>query len=208
MRGSRILFGFTFLLQFTQEYILFADLEDRFIEPTILVDVSPSDAVMQEEIFGPILPIINVSNSKEAADFINAREKPLAFYIFTENPSDRKYLLENTSSGGVVVNDCVVQLAVDSLPFGGVGDSGMGAYNGKDSFDTFSHKKGTLVRDYGIIGERFGSARYPPFSDEKTAFVQFAVKKRKPISFGWLLYLIAFLIGVICTVSAMHFWGE
>lgn len=184
-----------------------ADAEDRYIEPTILVDVSPSDPVMQEEIFGPILPIITVNSAKEAADFINAREKPLAFYIFTENPDDRKYLLQNTSSGGVAINDCIMHLTVDSLPFGGVGSSGMGAYHGKASFDTFSHQKSTLVRDYGIITEKFNSARYPPFSDSKMTFVQLALKKRKPLSFKSLIYLFAFLLGVLFT-RALRFFDE
>lgn len=113
--------------------------------------------ILQEEIFGPILPIITVENAYEAIKFINSREKPLALYVFTENTKERSLILNNTSSGGVCCNDVVMHLGVENLPFGGVGNSGMGHYHGRVSFDEFSHTKGCLVRDFGYIGETLGA---------------------------------------------------
>ena len=88
---------------------------------------------MQEEIFGPILPIINVNSASEAIEFINARDKPLTLYLFSEDKKVQEKFMTNTSSGGMAVNECLLQTSVESLPFGGVGNSGMGAYHGKVS---------------------------------------------------------------------------
>ncbi|RZC34070.1 Aldedh domain containing protein, partial [Asbolus verrucosus] len=140
------------------------DSSERFIEPTILVDVNPNDPIMQEEIFGPILPIVNVNDAFEAMKFINAREKPLVFYIFSNSKKDVDLLVNNTSSGGVLVNDTIMHMATD-MPFGGVGSSGMGYYHAKYTFDTFSHKKSCLYKDLGALGETLASARYPPYSE-------------------------------------------
>lgn len=90
----------------------------------MLVDVHPDDPIMQEEIFGPLLPIVNVSTADEAVKFINSREKPLALYVFTKSSTVKKTFLENTSSGGVVINDTVMHICAIGLPFGGVGNSG------------------------------------------------------------------------------------
>lgn len=98
---------------------------------TMLSGVSPDDTVMKEEIFGPILPIINVNSASEAVDFINRREKPLTLYLYSEDTNIQKKFMEQTSSGGMAINECLLQMSVDSLPFGGVGESGMGAYHGK-----------------------------------------------------------------------------
>jgi aldehyde dehydrogenase (NAD(P)+) len=117
------------------------DIADRYIAPTILTDVSPDDAVMQEEIFGPILPVLVVRDVDAAIDFINAREKPLTLYVFSTADGVVDKILNNTSSGSVCVNDAMIHLTVDALPFGGVGNSGIGAYHGKYSFETFSHQK-------------------------------------------------------------------
>lgn len=150
-----------------------------FIEPTILVDVKADDPIMQDEIFGPILPILNVNNYEDAIKFINSREKPLALYIFSSNKGVIQSFLKNVSSGGVVINDTLMHFLTDSLPFGGVGNSGMGHYHGKYSFDTFSHKKSCLYKDYNIIAETLASARYPPYSEFKTNFLTQLLKKRK-----------------------------
>lgn len=101
-----------------------SDPHTLYIEPTVLVDVSPSDPVMQEEIFGPILPIVNVRNMEGAIDFINEREKPLALYVFTNDQKVKEAFLGRTSSGGVAINDTILQVAADGLLFGGVGNSG------------------------------------------------------------------------------------
>ncbi|NTW21465.1 MAG: aldehyde dehydrogenase, partial [Nostocales cyanobacterium W4_Combined_metabat2_030] len=118
--------------------------EELYIAPTLLDNVSLEDAVMQDEIFGPILPIIEYTDINEAITLINSRPKPLALYLFSQNKNLQKRILQETSSGGVCINDTVMQVAVSSLPFGGVGDSGMGSYHGKASFNTFSHYKSVL----------------------------------------------------------------
>lgn len=119
---------------------------ERYISPTILRNVSVNAPIMQEEIFGPILPILKVKNIDEAIAFVNARPKPLALYIFSNNNKIKERILTKTSSGSACVNHTTLQLIVPSLPFGGVGNSGMGAYHGKTSFDTFTHKKSVLKK--------------------------------------------------------------
>jgi aldehyde dehydrogenase (NAD+) len=119
---------------------------ERYIAPTILRNVDASASVMQDEIFGPILPVMTYSRLDEAIDFVNQRSKPLALYVFSENSDVQNTVLANTSSGGGCVNDTVTHLTVPGLPFGGVGDSGIGGYHGKHSFDTFSHKRGILSK--------------------------------------------------------------
>lgn len=122
------------------------DVAQRYIAPTILIDVNVDAPVMREEIFGPILPVLKVENTDEAIAFINARDKPLALYLFTGDAGVRDRVLGRTSSGGVCVNDVVVQLSVPDLPFGGVGMSGFGRYHGRAGFETFSNMKGVLTR--------------------------------------------------------------
>ena len=113
------------------------------IEPTILDGVAPDDAVMQEEIFGPVLPMLPFDDIGEAVALINDREKPLALYYFGPEKTGREVLL-HTSSGGACINDTIMQIANDRLPFGGVGNSGMGRYHGHDSFDAFSLRRGVV----------------------------------------------------------------
>ncbi|MEV6607949.1 aldehyde dehydrogenase family protein [Kutzneria sp. NPDC051319] len=120
------------------------DREHKYIAPTVLADVSPESPVMGEEIFGPILPIISVPSLDAAIEFITARDKPLALYAFTESEPTKDRILTETSSGAVGFGLPVMHLGVPSLPFGGVGESGMGRYHGKYSIDTFSHLKAVL----------------------------------------------------------------
>ncbi len=117
-----------------------------YIAPTIIDNVDWNDAVMQSEIFGPILPVIEYTNIDEAIDKIKSQPKPLALYIFSNNRNLHKRILQETSSGGVCINDTMKQIFAPSLPFGGVGNSGFGSYHGKASFDTFSHYKSVLYR--------------------------------------------------------------
>lgn len=168
---------------------------ERYIEPTVLVDVKPTDPVMMEEIFGPVLPIITIGNLHDAITFINKREKPLAMYIFSKRKDDVNLLIKNTSCGGICVNDTIMHLTVDTLPFGGVGNSGMGHYHGKYTFDTFSHKKSCLYKNLGVIGEKLGESRYPPFNERKTKFLMALLKRRAPMSFGFVRYVLAFGLG-------------
>ncbi|PPT08418.1 Aldehyde dehydrogenase [Geitlerinema sp. FC II] len=120
------------------------DRSDRYIAPTVLDNVSWDDPVMQDEIFGPILPVLEYDSLDDAIDRVASRPKPLALYVFSNNKPFQNRVLRETSSGGACVNDTVMHLAVSDLPFGGVGDSGMGSYHGKASFDTFSHFKSVL----------------------------------------------------------------
>lgn len=134
------------------------DAADRYIEPTLLAEVDPASPVMQEEIFGPVLPMLPFDEIAEAVALVNDREKPLALYYFGPEKAGREVLLR-TSSGGACLNDVIMQIANDRLPFGGVGNSGMGRYHGRDSFDAFSHRRG-VVESPARFDLPF---RYPPY---------------------------------------------
>lgn len=118
------------------------DKAERYIEPTVLDNVSPDSPVMQEEIFGPIFPVLTFRNISEVTEFVTSREKPLALYYFGKNGD---YVLKHTSSGGSCLNDTIMHIANEHVPFGGVGMSGMGSYHGKLSFDTFTHYRSNIV---------------------------------------------------------------
>ena len=120
------------------------DRSERYIAPTIIDNVSPESPIMQEEIFGPIFPIVTFSETEEAIDFVNKREKPLALYYFGDNKT-AKHLLRHTSSGGACVNDTIMHIANERLPFGGVGNSGMSSYHGRESFNVFSHHRAVVT---------------------------------------------------------------
>ncbi|KAJ8937917.1 hypothetical protein NQ314_011659 [Rhamnusium bicolor] len=180
---------------------------ERIISPTILINVSPEDPVMKEEIFGPILPIVNIKSVEDAVQFINSRAKPLALYIFTKNKTVKNFVLNNTSSGGVSINETVVHLTIENLPFGGVGDSGMGAYHNKESFDTFTHRRSVFVKDFSTLTEMTVSLRYPPYSDMKTSILNFILKKRKGISLGFLKNVFIFSLGIGFTYVFQCVWN-
>ncbi len=139
------------------------DPEQRYIELTLLDVTDPTAAVMQEEIFGPILPIVTIKDVNEAIRFVNARPKPLALYMFSSDRAAQQRVLSRTSSGGACINECINHFIVPGLPFGGVGTSGMGGYHGKHSFDTFSHRKGVLEKPTFVDP----MLRYPPYNDTK-----------------------------------------
>ncbi|XP_018564881.1 aldehyde dehydrogenase, dimeric NADP-preferring-like [Anoplophora glabripennis] len=184
------------------------DISERVISPTVLINVSPEDPVMKEEIFGPILPIINVRNAEEAINFINEREKPLALYVFAKNKSVQKLFLNHTSSGGATVNDTVTHLITENLPFGGVGESGMGSYHGKEGFDTFSHQKSVLVKDFANLTELSLAMRYPPYSNTKIKLLNFVLKKRSGISFRILKNCFIFSLGVACAYGVQYICSQ
>ncbi|KAI4386256.1 hypothetical protein MLD38_004202 [Melastoma candidum] len=139
------------------------DEHNLFIEPTILMNPPLESAIMTDEIFGPILPIITLQNIEDSINFINARPKPLAIYIFSKNSSLKRRMVKETSSGSVIFNDALIQYLVDTLPFGGVGESGIGQYHGKFSFDAFSHPKAVARRSF-LVDLWF---RFPPWNDHK-----------------------------------------
>jgi len=182
------------------------DIDERYIEPTLLVDVKDTDLVMQEEIFGPILPIYNVNNAYDAIEFIKLRPKPLVLYVFTTDAAIQDLFIQQTSSGAMCINDTVMQYAVDGLPFGGVGMSGIGRYHGKYSFETFVHKKACLARTYNVIGEKLASGRYPPYSDQKTTWIAFLMRKRHcPIPTKYLPHILMFVFGILATLGYQRF---
>lgn len=123
-----------------------SDRSAKYIAPTVLADVDPKAPVMGEEIFGPILPVVTVADLDEAIDFINERDKPLALYVFTESDTTRERFAADTSSGGLGFGLPLAHLTVSDLPFGGVGESGMGSYHGRYSIETFSHRKAVLEK--------------------------------------------------------------
>lgn len=131
------------------------------MEPTIVVDPADDSTLMKDEIFGPILPVRGVASLDEAISFVNSREKPLAAYVFSENKADQERVFQEVPAGGATANHTLMHLLAPKLPFGGVGQSGMGAYHGKWGFETFSHRKATLVMrsrpDLRIV--------YPPYSE-------------------------------------------
>jgi len=144
------------------------DPSDRYIAPTILRNVTEDDPVMQEEIFGPILPVISVPSVDAAIAFVNRRAKPLALYVFSRDRGAQGRILARTSAGGTTINHVWLHLGVPQLPFGGVGESGMGAYHGRQSFETFSHRRSVLkkptFRDLPIL--------YPPYSARKLRWIK------------------------------------
>jgi aldehyde dehydrogenase (NAD+) len=140
-----------------------SDAGSRYIEPTILTGITRSDPIMDEEIFGPVLPVLKVDSLEAAVGLVNEGDKPLALYVFSERSAESDTVIANTSSGGACVNATIMHVANPNLPFGGVGPSGMGAYHGKAGFDTFSHRRSVHTRptrlDPPVI--------YPPYTAGK-----------------------------------------
>lgn len=142
------------------------------MEPTVLKDVAPGSAIMQEEIFGPLLPVLTVDSIGEMISFVRRRAKPLALYLFSSSQDTIRRILRTVSFGGGCVNDTIIHLASTRLPFGGVGESGMGSYHGKKSFDTFSHYK-SIVKKAAWLDLPM---RYPPYSDQKLKLIRAFLK--------------------------------
>lgn len=138
------------------------------IEPTILEVSSMDEKIMQEEIFGPIIPIIIYKNKSEIFEIIDKNKNPLALYLFTDNSSFEKEIIEKVSFGGGCVNDTIIHCTSEGLPFGGIGRSGIGNYHGKASFDAFSHKKSV------VKSKKFAdiSMKYPPFNEKKLELIK------------------------------------
>ncbi|HEX5036492.1 MAG TPA: aldehyde dehydrogenase family protein [bacterium] len=144
----------------------------RFLPPTLLTNVTPETAIMREEIFGPILPILTYRNLDEAIALIRSREKPLALYVFSNDRAHTEEILKNTTAGGSCVNSLAVHLANPNLPFGGVGMSGMGNYHGYFGFKTFSHERAVL-RQGAIDTLKFF---YPPYTPKLRKMIDFLTK--------------------------------
>jgi aldehyde dehydrogenase (NAD+) len=144
------------------------DRATRYVAPTVLAGVRPDAAVMGQEIFGPVLPVIAARSIDEAIRSVNDQDKPLALYAFSSNRRTLQRIVERTSSGGVTLNHVVLQVGVPNLPFGGVGPSGMGAYNGETGFKTFSHNRSVLAKPT----RPDPTMLFPPYTDLKQKIVR------------------------------------
>ncbi|MCS4472138.1 aldehyde dehydrogenase [Clostridium botulinum] len=135
------------------------DINNLYIEPTIIEGINFENRIMEEEIFGPIFPVIEFENIDKVIDIVKNNPKPLALYYFSENKEKQKFIIKNISFGGGCINDTIMHLSTSTLPFGGVGSSGIGGYHGRASFDTFSHKK-SILKKSNLIDVKI---RYAPF---------------------------------------------
>lgn len=147
------------------------DAETRFIEPAVLTGVPADSPAMQQEIFGPVLPVLPYEKLDDCIDFIRSRPKPLALYIFSENKMNQEKVLNSCSFGGGCINDTVIHLASSHMSFGGVGESGMGSYHGKKSFDTFTHYRSILKQ-----GKLDVKLRYFPYKSGKEKIIRMILK--------------------------------
>lgn len=145
------------------------DEAERYIAPTLIDQVGMDDAIMQEEIFGPILPILTYKTNDEVVNQVRKHRYPLACYIFSNDDFNKNYFIQHIEFGGGCVNNCMVHLVNPELPFGGVGNSGMGKYHGKDSFDTMSHTKSVIKTATWLDP----SLRYAPYTDNKLKWAEF-----------------------------------
>ena len=159
LKGAKIVYGGKF------------DQSDRFISPTILVNLNDSMRIMNEEIFGPILPVLTFDTINEAIAEINSKPKPLALFINSKKNAIINQILENTSAGGTVINDSIIHYGHTELPFGGVNNSGIGKSGGKWGFLEFSNQR-------GIVKQKFGSFKmiYPPYNKRIDKIVRFILK--------------------------------
>jgi len=148
------------------------EIENRYIAPTILDHVQWDDKVMEDEIFGPVLPVLEFENLETVITHINSKPKPLSLYLFTQNKAVEERIINSVSFGGGCINDTFIHLGNPYLPFGGVGNSGMGSYHGKRSFESFSHEKSILKRRINI---KF-MMMHPPYDDKKLRLVRIFLK--------------------------------
>ncbi|KAF9105116.1 Aldehyde dehydrogenase [Mortierella sp. AM989] len=145
---------------------------DLFIAPTVITNVDRDDKLMESEIFGPLLPIVRVSDVDDAIEYINSRGEPLTLYVFSSNKKYIKKVVDSTRSGGVLINDTLMHMTERSLPFGGLGSSGMGSYHGKSSFDTFTHVRSVMTKSLNPVTEKGNALRYAPYKRWKMAIMR------------------------------------
>ncbi len=154
------------------------DLSDRSahrLAPTLVLRVTDEMRILQEEIFGPLLPVVSYASIEEALGRINARPRPLALYYFGDSPEEERRVLDGTTSGAVTINDCMSHATVESLPFGGIGDSGMGAYHGRQGFRSFSHAKAIYRQADDVPAE---ALLRPPYGEATRSFLDQAITGR------------------------------
>lgn len=157
------------------------DIKDKFIAPTLVENPDLSASIMNDEIFGPLFPILEMESVSKACEYINSKPKPLALYLFSNDQATIDFVTTNTSSGGVCINDVISHTGLKTMGFGGVGDSGMGAVNSKYTFDTFSHKKSVLKKPFWFELKQkvctlyfLTCAQYPPYTSSSVKGLDFA----------------------------------
>jgi aldehyde dehydrogenase (NAD+) len=143
------------------------DVAQRYIAPTVLSGVGRDAAIMQDEIFGPVLPVVAYGSQDEVIEYLRERPKPLAMYVFSESDLNVEDFLGRTTAGGTVVNNCLIHLMNPNLPFGGVGESGFGRYHGRFGFEAFSHARAVLVQGRPRLSQMF----YPPYARLKEGWL-------------------------------------
>ncbi|SFQ67184.1 aldehyde dehydrogenase family protein [Hymenobacter arizonensis] len=149
------------------------DASQNYIEPTLLTNVPAGARILEEEIFGPLLPVLTFKSLSETTEYVNARLKPLAQYVFTNSAENRRYLLANISAGGAGINETVLHFAHPELPTGGVGNSGLGKAHGHSGFLAFSNEKGVMRQRVGFTGIK---AMYPPYTPKVRKLIELLVK--------------------------------
>ncbi|EJT97582.1 aldehyde dehydrogenase [Dacryopinax primogenitus] len=184
-----------------------SDRDTKFIAPSIYVNVSKEDALMESELFGPILPIVTVKNVQEAVEYVRQGPSPLVIYVFTTDGKTKEYIRTWTRSGGLMVNDVIIQAASDPVPFGGTGDSGYGAHHGRAAFDTFTHHR--TMMEAPRIAELFMALRYPPYTAKNYVRLRLFAKVNIPwakpgskLSLLQRLWIKIFGAGVIVMLAA------
>jgi coniferyl-aldehyde dehydrogenase len=153
---------------------VFSEISERRIPPTLILGATDEMRALQEEIFGPLLPIVPYASLREVASYINVHPRPLALYYFGDSPDEERHVLDETTSGAVTINDCMSHAGVETLPFGGIGDSGMGAYHGHYGFLTFSHHK-AIYRQADVVPTE--TLLRPPYNGASRGFLDAAIER-------------------------------
>ncbi|KAG9313353.1 Aldehyde/histidinol dehydrogenase [Chiua virens] len=169
------------LLDRTSGMIVFGGQTDEsrlFIAPTVVKGVKGDDALMSEELFGPVLPVVPVKDVNEAIEFINERDHPLTLYVFSQDSSFKNKVFDNTQSGSAIANDTLLHCAADGLPFGGIGPSGSGSHTRKFTFDMFTHQRSSIDSPSWV--DMILGSRYPPYNEKKESWLKSALGVRLP----------------------------
>lgn len=171
-----------------------ADEDDLYIAPTVISNVGRDDKLMEDELFGPLLPLIRVTDVDDAIEYINSKHDPLALYVFSSNKKFVNKVLESTRSGGALVNDTLVHVMEGNLPFGGIGNSGMGSYHGKESFDAFTHVRAVMSRGLNPVMEKLNNVRYPPHTKQKLKLSVWALETVPYFKKGFIAKYIRWIV--------------
>jgi acyl-CoA reductase-like NAD-dependent aldehyde dehydrogenase len=180
-----------------------ADEDDLYIAPTVIANVERDDKLMEEEIFGPLLPLIRVTDIDDAIEYVNSKDDPLALYIFSTNKKLVNKVLDSTRSGGVLVNDTLMHVSEGTLPFGGTGPSGMGSYHGKSSFDAFTHVRSTMIKGLSPVMESAMGLRYAPYTARNLSVAKMILETIPQFKRGFLQKYIKWII--VAVLFGVHY---